>query len=650
MVTNSFPIRYVRVSRQGLTLIEVLIATTITLLMMLAMAQGFKSLSQTVSEGRSMLNLSDQLRGLNQLLRNDFAGRTTDSATPQSGLLSSGYFKYYDGPISDSTAALFNHLPLAATLEERLSASRWGDIDDIVMFTAKAKPGQVFRGKIPQALLIINAGFTPTAAQWSTDVTISSEYAEIVWFMMPLNEFNSIDPTNGNNMVVDTNLDGMPDRLALCRRVLLIRPDLNITPTAAMFGNGAVAVGDYLTMQPLAPTDPTDPTYATNFRFMMQNPYQRCDLSVRPHLVSDVSSSYVSIKTNSIEDLQLPQNRFAHYGFPIGTSGTLIPTLALTTENLATAYTSMTNLVFSTYTGINPAIASFQDRGFLPAPFMRTKPIAIAGGGFSRQPLLEEIVASNVVAFDLKGFDTSVKQLAHPGADGSWGDFGVNDDGVNLTDDRLEAGWPGTDDFALTPSDAGYAIQLIDIANGVADSEVVAGAGAFVDAGWGSKVFSSIHPTIAGSVSMTSLNAIQRGRIVKYFPSSLSLVDVNLTLDDLIPATTLYDSGSRYINTSLHQTYQPAFDTFTTSYEYDGEAVLRTLSGLVWQEGTRRFGGTPPRGGLDPAVDGVGNDSTDRDVIPQIPYKMPSIQATIRVQDYTAGTLQQISVVHDLTN
>ena len=632
------------VRRSALTLIEVLIATTITLLMMLALAQGFKSLSQTVSEGRSKLNLSDQLRGLNQLLRSDFEGRTTDSSTPQSGLLSAGYFKYYDGPISDSTAALFNHLPAATTIEERLSASRWGDIDDIAMFTAKAKPGQVFRGKVPHALLIINAGLTPTPAQWSTDVTISSEYAEIVWFTMPLNEFNTIDPTNdptsptGNptdNMVFDVNSDGMPDRLALCRRVLLIRPDLNITPTTAMFNNGVASVGDYLTMQPLAPTSPF------NLRFMMQNPYQRCDLSVRPHLISDSNGTFVSVKTNSIEDLQLPQNRFAHYGFPVGSSGTTIPSLALTTENLATAYTTMTNAVLANYTGISPGLLTFQDRGFLPACFMRT---------FNRVPLLEEIVASNVVAFDLKGFDTSVKQLAHRGLDGKWG----------INDVTTEAGWPGTDDFTLSPSDPGYAIQLFDIANGVANSEVVSGAGAYVDAGWGSKVFSSVHPTSNGPVSLTSLTPQQRSNISKFFPSSLSLIDVNAA-GDLVPASSLFESGSRYVDGN-HQSYQAAFDTFTTAYEYDGEALLQVPAStpprvgvfiLIWQDGLRRLGRSVTRDpslARDPGADGFGNDETDRDVIPQIQYKLPSIQATIRVQDYTAGTLQQISVVHDLTN
>ena len=145
--------------------------------------------------------------------------------------------------------------------------------------------------------------------------------------------------------------------------------------------------------------------------------------------------------------------------------------------------------------------------------------------------------------------------------------------------------------------------------------------------------------------------------VSKYFASSLSLLDLDTNIDGsgnargLIPATSLYNSG-RYVDPALHQSYQPAFDTFTNAYEFDGEALSRRLpEGLVWQGGLRRFDfvvGTPVFS--DPGSDGIGDDVMDRDAIPQIPYKLRSIQATIRVQDYTPGTLQQISVVHNLTN
>ena len=92
--THTMIYRSIRFKSRGLTLIEVLIATTLTLLMMLALAQGFKALSDSVSEGRAKINLSDQLRGIITLLRADLTQRTTDGSTQQSIVARNGYFKY----------------------------------------------------------------------------------------------------------------------------------------------------------------------------------------------------------------------------------------------------------------------------------------------------------------------------------------------------------------------------------------------------------------------------------------------------------------------------------------------------------------------------------------------------------------------------
>jgi hypothetical protein len=668
---NRLPIRL------GLTLIEVLIATTITLLMMLALAKGFQSLSNTVSEGRSHLNLSDKLRGMNELLRSDLRGITTDGSTPQSALLPAGYIKYYDGPISDSTATLFNQMPIATEVENRISASRWGDIDDILMFTAKAGQGQVFRGKVPHALLVISHAKKPgnslpswNAAQWqtawNTDVTISSEYAEIVWFMMPLNELNTIDPSNPDNMVIDVipgvdrtgdgvpDTDGMPDRIALCRRVLLIRPDLDISLpeilVTSFFGTGSTT-NRYVWMQPLVPTLGTPNT----FRYMMQNPYQRCDLSVRPQLVPLSSgSSFVSVQTNSIETLHLPENRFAHYGFPV-TGGTTLPSLALSTEFAnpnAISYIAMTNPIFASFA--TPTLATFRDRGFLPSCFMRTKPVINASGAITAVPLLEEVVSADVVAFDVKGFDASVKQLAHRGSDGEWG-VAFSPTGGTPLDDNLdgtanntaEYNWPGSDDLSLTPSDPGYALQLAQIALTGAPSRAISGSGAFVDAGWGGKVFNSNHQTSTTPVRLNALTAAHIANIANFFPSNLSVLDKAGT--NLLPADSLKLAGAHYSDPTVHQVYQPSFDTFTTAYDFDGEQLLRPTSGtgaligLVWQEGLRRLGFTIAYGAADPVFPLT-------DTKPPVSGRLPSIQATIRVQDFTAGNLQQISVLQDLNN
>jgi hypothetical protein len=408
------------------------------------------------------------------------------------------------------------------------------------------------------------------------------------------------------------------------------------------------ANGDYLTMQPKQPVLGS----VDSFRFMMQYPYQRCDLSLRPVAVPVPApinglDYFTSIGTNSIETLQLLENRFAHYGVPIGKIGTTIPSLALSSETAAPNYLAMTNPVFANI-GMDATQAGFRDRGFLPSCFMRTKPVPQTRGVYDNVPLLEEVVASNVVAFDLKGFDTSVKQLANPGADGGWGASGVDDDLKLGVDNVGEAGWPGTDDLSLTPSDPGYGVQLYDIAILGATYEAQSGTGAYVDLGWGSKVYNSVHPRASSPVSTTMLTAAQLTNIIKFFPTSLSLIDVNNNVppNGLVPASSLYASGTAYVDTSYHQTYQPAFDTFTTAYEYDGEALIRGPRGLIWQQGLRRFGFSVTQGGPDVGTSGIG----DKEATPQIPYRLPSIQATIRVQDVSAGTIQQISVAHDLTN
>jgi len=231
-----------RAKSRGLTLIEVLIATTLTLLMMLALAQGFKALSDSVSEGRAKINLSDQLRGIVTLLRADLTQRTTDGSTPQSILARNGYFKYYDGGMSDFTATMLNQPATVTTPEEVVSASRFGDIDDILMFTAIAKDGEFFRGRIPRALLRYHqlntsgANVPPVSnwdEEWSTDVVITSKLAEIVWFMVPLNNLPDLIGNDSGIVgpadtgldvvgVIDLNgdgvidFDGIPDKMVLC--------------------------------------------------------------------------------------------------------------------------------------------------------------------------------------------------------------------------------------------------------------------------------------------------------------------------------------------------------------------------------------------------------------------------------------------------
>ncbi len=681
--------------RVGMTLIEVLIATALTLVIMLALAQGFKTLSQGVSAGRARLTGSDQLRGMSSLLRADLSGMTANiRQLPQTQQAANGYLEYYDGPLSDSTAMLYNYNPLASTPEEKLSASRWSDIDDILMFTAKAKDGQWFRGRVPLALLKIhqrnrelsltgNSTIQPTVQDWLTDVSVASEYAEIAWFMRPLNAVGGLTVTGtllGDTPVLDVapgvidrdangvpEPDGMPDRVALCRRVLLIRPDLNITPDPSLTlpGNAQLAC---------LPAPFNDQNSA---RAHMRFPYQRCDLSVRSQF--DASRTGFVLRTNSLADLQSPENRFAHYVAPFvhplfGDCASL-PLLALTLETDFSKIDSHYGRMIANALGFNFAGASMTpvDHGFIPDQFFRTKIDADSNGNVvSVRPTLEEILASNVVGFDVRGYDGMVQQLASPGADGNWG----------VTNNVTDAGAPGTDDLVVGPSDPGYAVQIAN------NAIVPIGTGAFVDLCWGRRVLYQMNRFSPNAPSdLSPPDAFVFGAYGGYsngpsdykaspplphrtlWSTPLSGFD-SLVGGVLFRELTSLNLSGRY-NPSIFA-YQPTFDTFTDAYESDGNRQRAGFSanGLV-RYGLGYSSNNPqPDGGIDGLdlndSDGIDNDGDgtvdeanetngavdeelELETRPPIVYPMPAIQVKFRIQDISAGTLQELSIVHDLT-
>jgi hypothetical protein len=655
----------------GLTLIEVLIATTLTLLMMLALAQGFKALSDGVSEGRSKIHLSDQLRGISLLLNQDLQQRTTDGTTPQLSSAPNGYFKYYDGLMSDYTAAEYNRPSTFATDAEMLTATRWGDLDDMLMFTAKARRGESFKGKVPRALLRIHELNTnPTAVapsdwneEWSTDVVISSDLAEIVWFMVPLENvvLSGVDtgvmaPSNvGYDVVAIVDRtndsipdgDGIPDKMALCRRVLLIRPDLNIAPNIAsaplvnatlpglpmaseqgsLFGLMSNPANRLFYMQPVPPS-------IGGYRNICENAYRRCDLSITTELITTPSGgTMLAYRTNSLTSLQDPQHRFAHafHSLPTGEGTTLASlvlsnNLPLISKNFGDVYT----LSGSNYSVPSPSQSvTLPDAGFVPSNFFRVRYLKNRDGSIKPNPqatsqpyldfTLEEIVGTNITAFDLKGYDQTAPIL-----------------------------YDASIDVVVGPSDPGF-WRLLE--TGTAPTE--AARGGYVDAGWAFHKYEA--PT-----EYASANADQRPTLADiasntntrpFLVSDLSGVAIqnNGSAEVLAVSSFLLRSGNFCVAPGV-LICQPAFDTFTDIYDIDGElcsfigspATFPTTK--IYPEGLRRYGIAPtpntPFSPPDPLY--------DSDVPPPFPVNLTSIQVTLRVEDVPAGTIQQISLIHSL--
>ena len=135
-------------SRRGFTLLEVLIATAVTLLMMVSLAQIFKSIGDSMKQGRAALELNNRLRSVALRIRSDLENLTVvpnPPVTPKSG---TGYLKMFDGSLTDYSGTLYSRANPAA-----LNISRFGDVDDIFMATVRA--GDVpFKGKVPRFMLI----------------------------------------------------------------------------------------------------------------------------------------------------------------------------------------------------------------------------------------------------------------------------------------------------------------------------------------------------------------------------------------------------------------------------------------------------------------------------------------------------------------
>jgi len=139
----------------GYTLVEMLVATALTLMLMGAVVAMFGRVSEGITDSRSMLEAADRLRLAETRLQMDLTGVTVSLSNPwcrpENNL---GYFEYIEGPkvgpvnVADDTGA---------------AEPMTGDSDDVLMFTTRST-GRPFVGR-------------------SGTGTIQSDVAEVAWFV-----------------------------------------------------------------------------------------------------------------------------------------------------------------------------------------------------------------------------------------------------------------------------------------------------------------------------------------------------------------------------------------------------------------------------------------------------------------------------------
>ncbi|OYP32179.1 prepilin-type N-terminal cleavage/methylation domain-containing protein [Rhodopirellula sp. MGV] len=265
----------------GFTIIEVLIALAAALLLMLGLTKAYSLLGNRITQRQAQLDLSSRLRDVAVRLRNELELATCRMKPPARAADGEGYFVYHEGPFTSATTALGSTSNPPPRDPEFFRDSFVGDIDDYLAFTTRAKKGSPFVGFIPRGVLEAHRfasnppGYVRTGVnhrQATELVPFYSEVAEIAYWLSPRYRrdtdgtltYNSDTASTGQPNMIDRNEDLLPDRMDLHRRVLLVRPDLNMTPNEMFTANVVSGSGVNFTLEASVADVPTIPFLTRN--------------------------------------------------------------------------------------------------------------------------------------------------------------------------------------------------------------------------------------------------------------------------------------------------------------------------------------------------------------------------------------------------
>lgn len=144
--------RHGAADRAAFSLTELLVAMTIAMMVMGAVASLFGVFGRTVSQSQGLVDLGSRMRATAWQLRQDLAGATADLVPWARPEANAGYFELLEGPRRDTDAGAG-------------STNLEADTDDILLFTTRAV-GEPFVGRF-------NAG------------TLEADCAELAWFCRP---------------------------------------------------------------------------------------------------------------------------------------------------------------------------------------------------------------------------------------------------------------------------------------------------------------------------------------------------------------------------------------------------------------------------------------------------------------------------------
>lgn len=604
----------------GYTMIEILVAATISLIIMLAVVNIIGRAGTSISTSRAALEMSDRLREAQARLKRDLQGATATMAPPRDPGADEGYFEYTEGPVGPviPPGNVARNLDDASSI---LPDSTVGDTDDMLMFTSHSgdRPfsGRVFMKRSPRA------GEPPYKNPASgvdqpddlglfvVERTVFSPDAEIAWFL------------RGRT---------------LYRRVLLVVPqfDADLRRTGVQMqldSRKPLPSGAPVTVFP--EISPAGPGFYADY-----------DISVRSNN-SDTDITTYRLFPNTLGDLTKPENRYAHrpvHRFASGSGGqwsgfpfhphfqydwtTASPPTILRSNWASIGLPLLQETSYFAYDGsgnpdyVNSWIAGARltplaltrrttpydnfDAWQNPHPFDQTDQVtgvltSLSTGTYGKVRVAEDVVLNNVLSFDVKAWDPGAPIL-RPAATGP----------------------------AILPGDPAYAAALSGGASKI-------GYGAFADLNYmcllgpGSNPWQPSYTSPSGAPSPLFNGP---GALGSGLPGTKPYAkDFSSPIDwptDLRPA--VYDTWSTHYESDTRVWIDRNGNTTEQAIEVEGD---QNRNGM-FNEGTN---------GFDDNGDGVVDDAGEKETSPPYPVPLRAIQVKIRVFEPDSRQIREVTIV-----
>ncbi|MBR2695265.1 MAG: prepilin-type N-terminal cleavage/methylation domain-containing protein [Thermoguttaceae bacterium] len=177
---------------KGYTLIEVMIAVTLTLVLMYALAAIFGRVTSIMTQTQDILSMTNNLRAAKDRLREDLENLTVPHLKAPTSKY--GFFSYSEGlgnafqyldyggywkPDNSRKFTTYGNFDRRTPTVDNTV----GDTDDILSFTVRAPAGKWFRGRCFKELPEDTSSSDYASKIDDNIETIESEYAEVIWFL-----------------------------------------------------------------------------------------------------------------------------------------------------------------------------------------------------------------------------------------------------------------------------------------------------------------------------------------------------------------------------------------------------------------------------------------------------------------------------------